>query len=56
MLAVGCVGLAHTAWTAGVGSRHMFGRDAMSYPACFLAVPSPHHTILQELTQLCHEM
>lgn len=49
MLIVGCVGSAHTAWTASVGSQHMFGRDVPNYPAYSLAVPSLCHTTLQEL-------
>lgn len=52
VLMVGWLVWAHTAWTAGVGSQHTFGRDMMSYPACLLAVPSLSPTTLQELVQL----
>lgn len=47
MLIVRCVGLAHTAWTATVGSQHV-----SDYPAYSLAVPSLCHTTLEELVLL----
>lgn len=49
-------GIGLAAWAAGASLQRVFGRDALSYPACSLDEPSPSHITLQERDWLQHKL